>query len=52
MKTKYLIVAVWKDGRREIVDETNSKKDAKYLVSEYSVAYGFCAKEVYYIEEN
>jgi hypothetical protein len=36
---KYQIIGIYK-GNREVIDETDSKQDADYLVSEYRLAYG------------
>ena len=35
----YEIVAEWANGEHEVVDETDSLEDAKYLVEEYRMAY-------------
>jgi len=39
MTEKYLIVGTYQ-GKSEVVDETETKKDAEYLAREYGMAYG------------
>ncbi len=36
--SKYKIYFTY-NGKKEKIDETNSKKDAYYLINEYSIAY-------------
>lgn len=48
----YKIIAAWINGDMEIIDSAESKKEAEFMVCEYSLAYGEAAKEIFYVVDH